>query len=171
MPKNLFQVGCFHQVYDPGCGLLKSTFSVTGTIVTAGDTSHFTTNLTQADGYFNLGGVVFNGNVRPLLAGQSANVSSYVHASGAVALVSALSALPAVGDTFTIYPGCDRQQLGGCTKLSNLPRFAGVPYMPVPETILDGGTDNPPPQTAGAQAGALIGSTVTSKTTAGSYKT
>jgi hypothetical protein len=171
MPKNLIQVGCFHQVYDAGCGLLKATFSVTGTIATAGDTSHFTTNLTQATGYFNLGGVIFNGNVTPALAGQVANVSSYVNASGALALVSALSTLPAAGDTFTIYPGCDRQQLGGCTKLSNLARFAGVPYMPVPETILDGGTDNPPPQNVGSQAGQLIGSSVSAHQTAGPYKT
>lgn len=171
MPRNLMQVGCFHQVYDQGCGLLKSAFSVTGTIVTAGDTSHFTTNLTQADDYFDLGGVTFTGNVTAALAGQVANVSSFKHASGALAITNPVSVLPAVGDTFTIYPGCDRQQLGGCTKLNNLGNFAGIPYMPVPETILDGGTDNPPPQTPGAQAGQLIGSFVSGAQISSPYKT
>lgn len=171
MPMNLFEVGCFHQVYDPGCGLLAATFTVTGTVVTAGDTSHVTSNLTQADDYFDLGVATFNGNITALLAGQSVNVTSFKHTSGALAFTSALSVLPAVGDTFTIYPGCDRQQLGGCTKLSNLARFGGVPYMPVPETILDGGTDNPPPQTAGSQAGQLIGSAVSAQQTAGKFVT
>lgn len=171
MPKNLMQVGCFHQVYDPGCGLLAATLSVTGTIATAGDLSHFTSNLTQVDDYFDLGAMTLTGNVTPLLAGQKVNVASFKHSAGAIAVVNPLSVLPAVGDTFVIYPGCDRQQLGGCTKLNNLPRFGGIPYMPVPETILDGGTDNPPPQAAGAQAGQLIGSAVSGRQTLGTYRT
>lgn len=171
MPKNLYEVGCFHQVYDAGCGLLAATFTVTGTVATVGDAAHFTSNLTQADDYFDLGVVTFNGNVTALLAGQTMNVVSFKHTSGALALLTPASVLPETGDTFTIYPGCDRQQLGGCTKLSNLARFGGVPYMPVPETIIDGGTDNPPPQAAGSQAGQLIGSTVSGQQTAGKYST
>ena len=171
MPRQLVQVGCWNQVYDAGCGLLASTFTVSGTIASAGDRSHFTTNLTQADHYFELGVITFDGNVTTALAGQSANVSSYLNASGALSIVNPVSALPASGDTFKVYPGCDRQQLGGCTKLSNLPRFAGIPYQPVPETILDGGTDNPPTQTVGAQAGQLIGSSISARQTAGAYKT
>lgn len=171
MPKNLLSVGCFHQVYDPGCGLLAATFTVTGTVVTPGDAAHFTSNLTQADDYFNLGVVTFTGNVTALLAGQSMNVASFKHTSGALAILTPASVIPATGDTFTIYPGCDRQQLGGCTKLSNLPRFGGVPYMPVPETILDGGIDNPPPQVVGSQAGQIIGSSPSAFGTYGQYHT
>lgn len=167
MPKNLFAVGCFHQVYDAGCTLLKSSFTVSGTISTVGDNAHFTTNLTQADGYFNLGSITMTSGPA---SGQSANVSSYLHASGALGLVIPFAATPAVGNTFSIYPGCDRQQATCSGKFSNLAHFGGVPYMPVPETILDGGTDNPPQQTPGAQAGQIIGSAAGGRQYANPYK-
>lgn len=166
MPKNLFGVGCFHQVYDAGCTLLASAFTVTGTLSTVGDNSHFTTNLTQADHYFELGVMTMTGGAAN---GQSANVSTYVNASGAISIVNPFSVAPSPGDTFKVYPGCDRQQATCTTKFSNLPHFGGVPYMPVPETIIDGGTDNPPRQTPGAQAGQLIGSQTSGKGVYGKY--
>lgn len=166
MPKNLFSVGCFHQVYDAGCTLLKASFTVSGTISTVGDSAHFTTNLTQADHYFELGVMTMTSGPAN---GQSANVSSYVNASGAISIVNPFSAAPLAGNTFTIYPGCDRQQGTCTTKFSNLAHFAGEGYMPVPETILDGGTDNPPKQNAGSQAGQLIGSRPSGRYVYGKY--
>jgi hypothetical protein len=166
MPKNLDQVGCFHQIYDGGCGLLKSTFTVSGTISTATDAAHFTTNLTQADDYFGLGVITMTSGAA---SGQQAHVSRYKHTSGAVAIANPFSVAPSPGDTFSIYPGCDRQQATCSTKFSNLARFTGVPYMPVPETILDGGTDNPPLQTRGSQAGQIIGSQPSGRQTYGPY--
>src|SRR6185437_5601995 len=115
----------------------------------------FTTNLTQADHYFELGVMTMTSGPAN---GQSANVSSYVNASGAISIVNPFSATPVAGNTFTVYPGCDRRQSTCTTIFSNLAHFAGEGYMPVPETILDGGTDNPPKQNAGSQAGQLIGS-------------
>jgi hypothetical protein len=167
MPAPLFQVGCFHQVYDAGCGLLRAIFTVSGTISTAGDAAHFTTNLTQADDYFGLGNMTMTSGAA---IGQSVNVASYKNASGAISVVNPFSVAPSPGDTFTAYPGCDRQQATCTTKFSNLKRFGGVGYMPVPETILDGGTDNPPLQTRGAQAGQIIGSSASAKQTYGGYK-
>jgi hypothetical protein len=167
MPKALLSVGCFHQVYDPGCGLLAATFTINGTISTASDGAHFTTNLTQADDYFALGVMKMTSGAA---LGQQTNVSSYKNAAGAVALVNPFSVVPAPGDTFAIYPGCDLQQATCTAKFANLKRFGGIPYMPVPETILDGGTDNPPLQTRGAQAGQIIGSSASAKQTYGGYK-
>ena len=175
MPKNLFAVGCFHQVYDPGCGLLASTFAINGTIASAGDGAHFTTSLTQVNGYFNLGRFLMTSGAA---SGQETNISSYSNASGAVALATPFSVVPAPGDTFTAIPGCNRQQ-SQCSNTStavgppfnNLKRFGGVPYMPVPETILDGGTDNPPVQTRGTLAGQLIGSQPSGRSNYGPYKT
>jgi hypothetical protein len=168
MPRALVSVGCHHQVYDPGCGLLRSALTVSGAIATVGDASHFTTNLSQADHYFELGGMKMTSGAAN---GQSATVLTHAHASGAVSIGYPFSALPVPGDTFTVYPGCDRQQLGGCTKLANLARFGGVPYAPDPATILDGGTDTPPRQARGSTAGQIIGSPATSRDTYGPYKT
>lgn len=173
MPKNLWQVGCLYQVYDAGCTLLKSAFTVSGTIASAGDAAHFTSNLTQVDDYFKLGVITFTSGVNN---GFQANVQSYKHTGGAIATAFPFPKLPGVGDTFTIYPGCDLQQ-STCSNtnsaigpaFNNLAHFSGQPYIPVPETMLDGGTQNPPQQTPGAQAGQVIGSQASGKFFAGPF--
>lgn len=162
MPRNLFAVGCFHQVYDMGCDpaqTLLASKTVSGSITGVTDDAHFTTNLTQADGYFALGGMLMTSGPAN---GLRSTVSSYLHASGAVALVFPFAEEPLVGNTFNIYPGCDRQQ-ATCTNIfssGGIPRaqFGGVPYMPVPSTIIAGEIDNPTPQPAGGPAGYVIGS-------------
>lgn len=177
MPRLLWSTGCFHEVYDSGCGLLKATFTVSGTITSVGDAAHFVASaMSQPTGYFKLGVLTFDGNVTPALAGVSGPVNSFTN-PGAFAMRFPFPALPAVGDTFKVYPGCDKQQ-ATCSNtnaatgpaFNNLPHFAGTPYIPVPETTLDGGTDNPPAQTPGATAGSLIGSQPSSRYNYGNYQ-
>ncbi len=50
MPRNLFQPGCRHALFDAGCSLSQSSFTVTGAVVsgTGMSTISFPTNLTQA---------------------------------------------------------------------------------------------------------------------------
>jgi uncharacterized phage protein (TIGR02218 family) len=167
MPRQLFGVGCYHQVYDAGCTLLKSAFTSTGTVSTVTDGAHFTTNLTQADDYFDLGVITFTSGAN---SGFSANVSSFKNASGAIVTNYPFPRAPAVGDAFSIYPGCDLQQATCSGKFANLAHFGGQPYIPVPETILDGGASAPAAQTRGAQAGQLIGSAPSAQQTYGGYK-
>lgn len=171
MPRQLFGAGCWHQVYDAGCTLLKSAFTVSGTVASPTDGAHFNSNLTAADDYYDLGVITMDGNITPLLSGLSANVSTFKHTSGALILRYPFPVTPAVGDTFKVFPGCDLQQLGGCTKLANLAHFGGQPYGPDPATIVDGGVSAPAAQTRGAQAGQLIGSNVSGRQTTGPYRT
>lgn len=168
MPKPVFGVGCWHQVYDPGCALIRANFTVSGAIATAGDGAHFTTNLTQADGYFGLGGITMTSGAAN---GQSANVASYVHASGALSTVTPFSAVPSPGDTFTVWPGCDRQQATCTTKFNNLVHFAGIPYPPDPTTVVDGQSDNVQAQVPGGQAGQIIGSQTSGRFVVAPYRT
>lgn len=168
MPRNVWRTGCSHSVYDAGCSLLQSLFTVSGTISTVGDAAHFTTNLTQADHYFELGVITFTSGVNN---GLSQTVGSYLHASGALSTKFPFAAAPSVGDTFSIYPGDDLQQATCTTKFNNLAHFGGTPYVPVPETLLDGGTDNPPLQATGGQAGQIIGSSPAGKINLPPYKT
>jgi uncharacterized phage protein (TIGR02218 family) len=176
MPRLLWQVGCFHNVYDQGCGLLQASFTSSGSVTSVGDSAHFVSNLTQVSNYFRYGVVTFTSGVN---AGVSGPVNTYTKATtGAFAMRFPFPQAPSIGDTFTVYPGCDKQQ-ATCQNTSastgppfnNLVHFAGMPYIPVPETILDGGTDNPPAQTRGATAGTIIGSQPSAKGTFGTYKT
>lgn len=170
MPRVLWGAGCFHEVYDAGCTLLKSAFTSTGTIASVGDNAHYTSNLTQADDFFDLGVLTFTGNVTPGLAGVSLNVASFKHASGSFAMRFPAPKLPAVGDTFTVYPGCDKQQPTCSGKFNNLIHFGGQPYIPVPETTLDGGTDVPAAQTPGSTAGQIIGSAGSGRAVVSPYR-
>jgi hypothetical protein len=49
-----------------------------------------------------------------------------------------LGFVPAPGDTFIAYPGCDKTQSTCSGKFSNLVNFGGSPYIPVPETSFGG---------------------------------
>lgn len=176
MPRLLWQVGCFHNVYDAGCGLLQANFTVSGHVTSVGDNAHFVTNLSQVSNYFKYGVLTFTSGVNN---GVSGPVNTFTQSGGgAFAMRFPYPALPAINDTFTVYPGCDKQQ-ATCQNtnasigapFNNGPHFAGMPYIPVPETILDGATDNPPAQTQGATAGTIIGSQPSAKSTYGTYKT
>lgn len=159
MPRALYQPGCVHTVYDAGCTLLKSSFTYSGTTGTVTSNSLFNSSgLSQADHYFDLGVVKFTSGLN---TGYSASVKSYIHTSGVIQLSIPMPSTIHAGDTFTVYPGCDHQQSTCTNKFANLIHFKGMPYVPVPETLYDGGTSNPPNSVAPAnQAGNLIGSRI-----------
>jgi hypothetical protein len=71
----------------------------------------------------------------------SRTVKTYLNANGLVTPVKPFPYTPQAGETFTIYPGCDKVgQIGGdiaagtCqVKFSNIARFKGTPFVPTPE--------------------------------------
>ena len=157
MPRNLLQTGCVHTLFDAGCTLSKATFTSSGTVssaVTATQTT-FTSGLAQATDYFALGIVTFTSGANN---GLSRTVKAHSVTNGAITLVAPLPTAPAVGDTFTIVPGCNKLQATCSSKFSNLIHFRGFPYVPVPETLYDGGTVQGPAPTLGKQGGAGTGS-------------
>jgi uncharacterized phage protein (TIGR02218 family) len=58
------------------------------------------------------------------------------YASGALQLFSPLPVAPAVGDTFSIFPGCDKTMATCQNKYSNVVHFRGFPFIPTPETAV-----------------------------------
>lgn len=127
MPRNSYQPGCVHTLFDTGCGLAKSSWLTSGT-ATGGTTSTLTSGLAQATGYFDLGTVTFTSGA---LTGKTFTVQSF--AGGQFNFAAPLPAAPAAGDTFNAYPGCDKVQATCSGKFSNLGRFRGYPYIPTPE--------------------------------------
>lgn len=168
MPRQLYGVGCWHQVYDAGCTLLRTAFTSSAHVTAVTDGAHFSSNLAKADDYFDLGVITFTSGVN---SGLSARVSKYLNAAGALITSYPFPTQPAVNDTFTVYPGCDLQQATCSTKFANLAHFGGMPYIPDPSTIVDGNTQAPPAQARGSQAGVIIGSNVSGSQTYGPYRT
>lgn len=166
MPRNVYQTGCLHALFDAGCTLTKSSFestaSVTGTGATL--TTFNYTGLSQATGYFNLGTILWTSGRN---AGRVASVKSY--GGGTIKLFSPMPFAPVSGEGFKIYPGCDKTQATCTSKFSNLAHFRGYPYIPVPETQYDGGTYNPQVVTDGSQGRNVLGSSTNAGRFGGSY--
>lgn len=134
MPRNLFQPSCRWTLFDAGCTLLASSFSVNGTVAAGSNAGTILATLSAATGYYSLGRIVFtsgvnNGIVRSIKAYTNGSPSSVVLS---VPLINA----PGVGDTFTIYAGCDKTQATCTNRFSNLINFGGQPYIPSPETAI-----------------------------------
>jgi Phage conserved hypothetical protein BR0599/Uncharacterized conserved protein (DUF2163) len=159
MPRNLYQGSCVHTVYDAGCAILASSFTHTSTVSAITSSSQFTTGLTGfADGYFSLGVLKFTSGANN---GFSLTVKNYFNSGGNIQLAIPMPATITPGDAFSVYPGCDLLLNTCVNKFANGPHFKATPFVPVPETLYDGGTSpGTAPAPGGGQRGKTIGSAV-----------
>lgn len=130
MPKEIYQASCMNTLFDAGCTLSRASFAVNSAVAAGSTLSQINASLAQATGYFDQGVIVFTSGLNN---GFRRSVKSFV-SGGTFSLLAPLSFNPAIGDTFTIYPGCDRLQSTCSGKFSNLANFRGQPYIPAPET-------------------------------------
>ncbi len=127
MPRNIYQPTCLHTLYDSGCALIKNAFGTNGAV--GGGSTAAVINWTGANGNFQQGSITFTSGVN---VGVTANVNA-VAAGTSLTLGYPLQSVPAPGDTFTVYYGCDHTP-GTCqSKFNNLPNFRGFPYVPPPQ--------------------------------------
>lgn len=144
-PRNVFQGGCMHTLFDSGCGLSKAAYTTAGTAAAASSATIINATLAQATGYFDLGIISFTSGAN---AGLSRSIRAYVSGSpGTIALMRPLPVAPANGDAFTITPGCDKViapsipsihagdiRYGTCaTKFNNIANARAMPFIPTPE--------------------------------------
>lgn len=127
MPKNLFSPTCLHVLYDAGCGIIRGTFSISGTVA-AGSNSN-TINFSGARAGDAQGSIVFssgaNANIRATVRSVNVGVS--------YSLMYPLPFAPSPGDAFTVAFGCDHTQATCQGKFNNLGNFRGFPYVPPPQ--------------------------------------
>jgi hypothetical protein len=146
IPRNIYQHLCNHTpelavpqpgqyLYGSGCGLLAAAYAAPGLVAAGSTIFQLNTNLTgRAAGYFSLGKLQFtSGGLQGTWAGIQAQVGS---GSGPISLtlIPPLLGVPAVGDAFTAWPGCDRSLATCINKFNNALNFRGFPWIPVPET-------------------------------------
>jgi uncharacterized phage protein (TIGR02218 family) len=138
MPADLYQASCLNTLFDSKCNLARAGFQSVGTVTGVASVSGFNTNLTQAGGYFSTGGLgtlLFTSGANN---GVRRTIKTHVNAGGALTFVAPFPAVPAIGDQFQIWPGCDLSQSRCSNFFNNLINFRGQPYIPIPETILGG---------------------------------
>jgi len=131
-PRNVYQAPCARTLFDAGCQLVASSFAVNGT-VTAGSTPGVIRSNVSApagSGTYALGRIVMTSGAN---ATFQRSVRAYTAGAPAVlTLLDPFSFPVAVGDTFTAYPGCDKQETT-CGLFGNGANYGGQKYIPAPE--------------------------------------
>lgn len=124
MPRNYFQTGCKHTLFDEGCTLNKPDFAVTG-LTEVGTTALTIEWASATAGDYDLGTITFE-------TGPNTGISRTIRTSNGsqLNLVFPFETAPGVGDQFKAYPGCDLTKTTCENKFSNLDNFRGFPFVP-----------------------------------------
>jgi phage conserved hypothetical protein BR0599 len=138
LPRNLFQPGCQWTLFDAGCALHQADFQTnTACVAASTKTALLTAGLGHATDYFTLGKVIFTSGAHN---GETRSVRAFNSGGGGdtVFIWPPLSSDPAVGDTFSVFPGCNKSitDPNGCPKFANQSNFRGFPRVPVAETAI-----------------------------------
>jgi uncharacterized phage protein (TIGR02218 family) len=131
-PTRKFYPTCPYVLYGAGCELNIADWTVSGTITQVNSKQEIHTDLTFGDGYYDLGGASFTSGD---LIGSSMSVKNSYALNGRIVFIVSLDLLPAVGDTFTIYPGCEKTPAICATKFDNLAKNRSTPFIPLKETV------------------------------------
>jgi uncharacterized phage protein (TIGR02218 family) len=138
MPKRTYQASCPYALFDGACGVSRVLnthyWNVAVASAPAPTTLAFALSGNRAVDSLKLGSVLFTSGA---LKGLSRPIASSLDsgANHVVTLNAPLPSAPAVGDTFTVTVGCDKQFSTCVTKFSNGTRHGGYPYVPKPESI------------------------------------
>jgi uncharacterized phage protein (TIGR02218 family) len=134
MPRNLYQAGCVNTLYDASCTLNAAAFAYSGTVAAGSTQSAIKNTLVQATSVFDMGHLTFTSGANN---GFSRTVQTYFQGSpGTINLISPFPSAPVTGDTFLIYPGCDKACTTCAEKFNNLVNFRGFPWIPQPATAV-----------------------------------
>lgn len=135
LPRNLFQAGCIHTLFDGGCALRAADFAMSGTVA-AGSAGNIILSSIAApigSGTYALGRIVMSTGAN---AGFARLVRGWTMGSpGTFTLVAPFPFAVSPGDAFVAYPGCDKQ-FNTCGLFGNQPNFGGEIAIPAPETAV-----------------------------------
>lgn len=116
-----YQLLCRHVLYDSGCGALRDSFRVDGSVsAVTGASVQVAVAAGKPDGYF-VGG---------MLATAQGGRMIVAHVGIDLTLAAPLPAL-AAGDPVRLYAGCDHTTDHCNDRFNNLDNFGGFPFIPV----------------------------------------
>lgn len=130
MPRSLYQPSCVHTLFNADCALNKPDY-VESSVVGSSAINSINCVLSNPAGYYDLGVVVFTSGV---LNNQSKTIKSWDGSK--LTFLNLIGQLPAINDTFIVYPGCNKTIDTCKNKYDNLVHFKGFPYIPSPEVAI-----------------------------------
>jgi len=131
MPRNTYQPGCVHTLYDAGCGLNPASFQAGYMVASGSGVSSIvvaTLDATAATRAYDSGTITFTSGLN---TGASRTIRLF--SSPTVYLAYPLTNVPAVGDGFTLHQGCDKTSATCSARFNNLGNWRGFPLIPQPE--------------------------------------
>lgn len=137
VPAEVVQAQCLNTLFDGRCGLARSTWRRTGSVVLASDSRRLVCTLSDAQSvtqWYQLGILRMTSGAN---AGVQRTVREHVQTAqgGVVTVMRPWPAPLAVGDQWEALPGCNKT-LAMCTdKYANRARFRGLPFVPTPDTV------------------------------------
>jgi uncharacterized phage protein (TIGR02218 family) len=134
----LYTPWCRADLGDSRCkiDLVGGGWQVAATVASVVDEANFTITVTEpraVDGWFNEGVVTFTSGADD---GRSMEIKFWTQAVSAVHLHLPMPASIAIGDTLTLYPGCDKTVATCAGRFNNMPNFRGEPYVPGADAFL-----------------------------------
>jgi uncharacterized phage protein (TIGR02218 family) len=137
-PKRVICAGCPFTVFDNNCSLNRSSFAMTRTVLSGSTQTSLVVSALGSVGNDPL--PYAKGYIVPTSGEAQGWSIGVITQPDSTHLSLAPFDLPIkVGDTFTLYPGCDGKQTTCDQKFNNLTNFGGFPQVPGPETALQGG--------------------------------
>lgn len=167
MPSDIHQDTCNNDLFDAVCGANRASFTFTGSAGTVTDRKAFVlSGVSQPDHYFTFGKAWFTNGAN---AGQPPRtVKKYI--GGSVEVFQPFPYDIAPGDVCVIEAGCDKLYEGGCAKFGRQSTgFQATPFIPIPETAIEGGGISGPAPTSGGTGSSAVGSAVSAAKGAGTY--
>ena len=130
LPRRLYSESCPYTFGDDDCGLDVETLDVSGTADSGSDANTLIDAArSEADGYFTGGYLVMTSGANN---GLKRAVSLYV--VGTVSLISPFPNTIGVGDTYQLYPYCQKTY-AGCDAFSNTDQYGAFKNIPRPDDI------------------------------------
>jgi uncharacterized phage protein (TIGR02218 family) len=127
--------GCDADLGDARCtiDLTNAAFKGEGTVGSVNDARRFTATGIEAfaDGWFTNGKLTWTSG-----ANEARAMEVKRHAGASIELWQSMSEAIAVGDSFAITAGCDKQFATCKAKFTNAINFRGFPYMPGNDAVL-----------------------------------
>lgn len=124
----LYSPACRADLGDTRCGVTIGTYTVAGTVTAVTSKRVFVdTGRTEASDYFNGGLLTWTGGVN---SGRAMEVKDWTNGSKTFELVLPMLSTIAVGDTYSVYAGCDKTLATCRDKFNNVVNFRGEPYVP-----------------------------------------
>lgn len=134
IPRNTFQNGCRHTLFDTGCTLTAATFAKTSTVAATSTQNQIKSSVATPSGSasFTFGRITFTSGQN---SGFSRAIKYWDSGANIIYLIAPMYYTVTVGDAFTAYPGCNKS-MTHCTAFSNLANFGGQPYIPASTAAL-----------------------------------